>query len=218
MTKRAHNFQNLSGKRFGRLVVIDEAPKGIRNKVRWQCLCDCGNEVVTYADNLRSGHTSSCGCLSRDISRKMLTTHGKAGRGNTHPLFRVWMAIKNRCYNQNSTAYKDYGGRGIKLCKEWQEFQPFYEWAMKNGYKTGLEIDRTDNDSGYCPENCRFITAKQNNRNKRNNRYITIDGETKTLSAWSELYNLNHTTILHRLRDGWKDKELLVPPGHNVRA
>ncbi|MDI6789928.1 MAG: hypothetical protein QME44_04465 [Thermodesulfobacteriota bacterium] len=125
--------------------------------------------------------------------------------------------MKTRCYNDKEPCWKNYGGRGIKVCAEWQEFVPFMKWALANGYRPGLEIDRRDNDGDYSPDNCRFVTTVVNMRNKRNNHPITIGGETRILAEWAEISGLHHTLVLYRLRDGWDEEDLLVPVGtyHN---
>lgn len=147
------------GEIFGKLKVVSFAgKKGYCSK--YLCRCSCGNEKVILDYNLRSGNTKSCGCSSRYSSLK----HG--GSGTT--LFTLWCKMKQRCYDSNVPEYKNYGGRGIEICNEWMEnFGTFYVWAIENGYEKGLEIDRKDNNGDYGPANCRFVTRKQNSRNRR---------------------------------------------------
>ena len=110
-------------------------------------------------------------------------------------LFNTWQTMKGRCENPNRPKFKDYGGRGIKVCKEWHEASSFILWALSHGYEKGLQLDRINNDGDYCPENCRFVTPKQNSRNKRNSRMLTVNGETKCVSEWSEIVGISPYTI-----------------------
>ena len=138
------------GKKFGRLTVTEEHERG-RNGTYWKCDCDCGNEVWVYRGKLTIGHTKSCGCIVRSLDGL-----------SKHPLYDTWTGIKDRCYNKNSQSYKNYGGRGIKLSKDWENFKSFYNWSIKNGYKKGLSIDRINNDGNYSPDNCQWITVSEN--------------------------------------------------------
>lgn len=159
---------DLEGLRYGRLVVIERAenyisPQGQARK-RWLCHCDCGNVVVVLARGLISGTTRSCGCLQREIARTTFTKHGMW----SSRLHTIWSSMKSRCYNEKSRSYKYYGGRGITICDKWlHDFQVFFDWAMANGYKDNLSIDRIDPNGNYCPDNCRWITMAEQQRNKR---------------------------------------------------
>ena len=205
---------DLTDQRFGRLTVIERdenyvSPSG-RRAAHWICECDCGTRITIIGAALREGVTRSCGCLAREESRKRViqqfTTHGKR---HTR-LYEIWKAMKSRCNNPNSSNYKYYGGRGIKVCDEWMnDFQKFWDWAMANGYRDDLSIDRIDNDKGYSPDNCRWDTAKRQRNNRRNNRVFTVDGETKTLAEWCEIYEKSYCTSSARLRRGWTIEEAL---------
>lgn len=154
---------DLTGQRFGRLTVLERAEnKGAY--VCWKCRCDCGIEKIIAGYCLKSGKTQSCGCLQIERTAEAHTTHGKY---HTR-LHGIWTDMKARCNNPNRKAYKDYGGRGITVCEEWHNsFETFYEWAMANGYSDDLTIDRIDNDKGYSPDNCRWATMADQNKNKR---------------------------------------------------
>jgi hypothetical protein len=153
---------NLIGCRFTRLLVIEKAiPRG------WYCLCDCGAKVIVKAYRLKDGHTKSCGCWKRDQTIIRNTKHGL----RYLPIYRIWKAIRERCYYPKHKSYKDYGGRGIEVCTEWRaEASAFIEWAMANGYQKGLTIDRINTNGDYSPDNCRFVTHKENCNNRRNSK------------------------------------------------
>jgi hypothetical protein len=115
-------------------------------------------------------------------------------------LFNVWQSMKGRCENPNIPKYKDYGGRGIKVCEEWHKASNFVLWALSHGYKQGLQLDRIDNNGDYCPENCHFVTPQENSRNRRNTKYLTINGETKRVVEWCALLGLNQYTVYDWIR------------------
>lgn len=127
------------------------------------------------------------------------TIHGLYANNKT--LFNTWQTMKGRCENPKREKYKDYGGRGIKVCAEWQSAEHFVRWALSNGYSEGLQLDRIDNNGDYCPENCRFVTPKENSRNKRNNKHLTINGETKCVAEWSEIVGISQFTIYWWMRE-----------------
>lgn len=155
---------DLTGQRFGRLLVSRRA-KSVGRFRAWHCICDCGGEKVIRQDYLRIGMTRSCGCLQTE-GRYKWATHGHTGSS----LHTRWRTFRSRCANPNNGRYKDYGGRGIYVCDQWNDFNVFYEWAMTNGYQPELQIDRRDNDGPYSPENCRWVTPKENMANRRNSR------------------------------------------------
>jgi hypothetical protein len=122
-----------------------------------------------------------------------------------------WQSMKRRCYNKNCKDYKNYGGRGIKVCDEWLDFIPFMQWSIENGYSDDLELDRIDNGGNYEPGNCRYVEKKENNRNKRNNHYLEINGKVKTISEWSEESGVSSKTIQSRIKYGWENENLILP-------
>lgn len=204
---------DLTGQRFGRLTVISRAENSNSGKSRWLCRCDCGNECVVHSLSLRSGNTKSCGCLRSEVSQKKATTHGLSKTS----LFHVWWAMKSRCANPNNKAYKNYGGRGISVCSEWQDSEPFFEWAFANGYRKGLTIERIDVNGNYEPNNCKWASAKEQARNKTNSRIIEIDGVLKPLAQWCEEYDIDYFVAYQRINKlGWEPKKALTVPPRNI--
>ena len=174
-------FIDLTGKRFGRLVVIERKENTKQGRARWLCKCDCGNTTIVSSDSLNSGHTSSCDCLRRERSSVALSRLASSRTGEKNPsykhgdtgskLYYVWAEMIQRCSNPSHRRYEDWGGRGIKVCEEWRnDYSAFKNWAVSNGYKEGLSIDRINNDGNYEPTNCRWATSKEQNQNKRNYR------------------------------------------------
>lgn len=193
---------DLIGQRFNRLLVVEKIGT-INQKVMWKCKCDCGNFVNVHTSNLRSNRVKSCGCYKLDKLVKRSTKHNQR---HTR-LYEVWKSLKQRCLNSNSNAYKNYGGRGITICEEWKnDFQLFYDWSMKNGYKKGLTIDRINNNDSYKPNNCRWVTRQAQANNTRTNRYIEYNGIIHTISEWSRILNISYSKLRYHLQ---KDKNYI---------
>ena len=158
---------DLTGQRFGRLVVIREAGRDKGGHVLWLCRCECGNEVTVRGDHLRNEDTTSCGCYQRECVAEAHTTHGMSKTR----LFSIWQDMLQRAGFYKGAPEKvkhNYQDRGITVCDEWLVFENFRDWALSHSYKEGLQIDRRDNDKGYCPENCRWVSPKENTNNRRN--------------------------------------------------
>lgn len=201
-----------TGEKFGKWTVIGKAPNHITRGgypvSMWDCVCECGTRRAVRGNDLRLGKSVSCGCslAENPAARK----HGAAG---SH-LYKVYYGMKARCYNPNNKNYKHYGGRGIEICEEWRSFEAFAEWADKSGYAEGLTIERKDVNEGYCPQNCCWITQKEQTRNKRNTVYITAQGETKTLLEWAKQLNVPASMLKARQARGWTDEEIIsIPKG-----
>ena len=178
--------------KYGRLTVIETfIEKGRRKAI---CKCDCGNTKTVQMTHLKSGATKSCGCYHKDRIKETKCTHGKT-RTSLH---NRWKAIKQRCCNPNNKRYKDYGARGKTLCNDWLEFKVFEKCALDNGYAENLTLDRIDNNKGYSPDNCRWVTTVVNNRNRR----TTANIEGKPLKEVSEEYGIKYTTLRDRYYNG----------------
>ena len=203
--------KDLTGKRFGRLVVVGYYGKktcGNQKKSTWLCNCDCGNQTIVGIGELRDGGTQSCGCIQKEFAGSLNRTHNLSGKcGRLYPL---WKSVKYRCYCKTSKDYANYGGRGIVMCDEWKnDFLVFYNWAISNGYKEDLTIDRIDNNGNYEPSNCRWADWKTQNRNTRRNRLLFYNGKTLCVSEWAETIGIKCGTLFQRIRKGMSAKEAI---------
>ena len=194
-----HKFVDLTGQKLNLLTVLElsHIEKGQRI---WKCKCDCGRITYVSTNKLKNKNTKSCGCL-----RHKTKTNLKHNKHNTR-LYHIWNGMKQRCNNPNTIKYQNYGGRGIKVCKEWQnDFIAFYNWAIENGYdetksRKEQSIDRINVNGNYEPNNCRWVTQSENCRNRNNNVYLTKNGITKTIVVWCEEFNLNQKLVSHRAK------------------
>ena len=180
---------DLTGQRFGRLVVVSRERNAQCGNSRWLCDCDCGGKTIVQGSSLRAGSTKSWGCLE--------TGGYKHGMTYGSPVYSLWMDIKKRCYNKNYKQAKDYSGRGITVCAEWlNDFAIFHKFCMENGWKKGLEIDRKDNNGNYTPDNCRFVEQSENKRNARHTKYWVIgDRKYRSSSLAAEGEGVSRGTI-----------------------
>lgn len=197
---------DLTGQRFGRLVVSRRAECGGK-KPLWHCVCDCGVICLVRGYRLRSGETRSCGCLS-DETRARPRSHGLASKGTRSPEYEVWRTMRARCANPNVPCYEYYGGRGIKVCERWSSFANF---IADMGARPTAEhsIDRRDVNGDYTPSNCEWVTAKHQQRNRRNNRTLTYCGRTLTVAEWAETLGVKQRLLLVRLSRGWSVERTL---------
>ena len=204
---------DLTGNKFGYLTAIRmsdvRTPK--THRIQWECVCECGKQVVIPAHKLRGGETKSCGCHKYDCNHR-----SKKAKNNPR-LYNIYRGMKKRCENPTHYAYKDYGGRGITICDEWEKFGPFCDWALANGYDPNASakqctLDRIDNSKGYSPDNCRWTTMLEQNNNKRNNKFLTYNGKTQTVAEWSRECGLKSNVIAQRLHRGWSVEKTLSTP------
>ena len=211
-------FMDLTGQRFSRLEVISRAENHGR-RTMWNCRCDCGNEVVVRAENLRSGNSKSCGCLR-------IENHPRTANGWSHTrLASIFGGMKQRCYNSKNPEYYLYGGRGIKVCEEWMsDSNSFYSWALDHGYvedstQTERSIDRIDVNGDYCPGNCRWVDSYTQANNTRRNIYYEFNGYKHTLTEWSRIVGIKHGTLYNRINKlGWSLEEALtLPTSHTTQ-
>lgn len=212
MSKRKNPLAKI-GDKYNRWTVIGEPTKNSIGQLCYLCRCECGNERNKEFSAIYSGHSKSCGCLRNENTARRNTKHGAAQRGAMTRLYKEWRSMRNRCKYESMDDYYLYGGRGIKVCDEWQsDFAAFRNWALWNGYDDLLVLDRIDTNGNYEPSNCRWVTLAENGQNKRNNRLITAFGETKCMSAWGsdQRCKIKTTALQHRLNTGWGPEEAIT--------
>jgi len=197
---------DLMGQKFNRLTVIGVAENSKAGKSRWVCRCDCGNTSIVTGSDLKNGHIRSCGCLKDEINSTIHTVHGMT----QDPIHACWNNMKQRCQNPKASGYPLYGGRGIRVCDEWQDFQTFYGWAVSHGYEEGLTIERIDVNGNYCPENCTWIPKSEQNNNTRQNHYLTYDGRTMPLNQWAREIGITSASLRYRIRAGWDEGRIFT--------
>lgn len=192
--KNIKRTNNLIGQRFGKLVVVGLDDK-VTRKTYWICQCDCGNIKSVRSDSLQCGAIKSCGCLKKAQDKINLTANHSHKQSGTR-IYHTWQGIKRRCENPNDARYLRYGGRGIKVCDEWKHsFEAFWEWALKNGYKDNLTIDRINNDGDYCPDNCRWADTETQCNNRESNIKIKIGNTTKSLLEWCKIFDVDYSAV-----------------------
>lgn len=193
-------------KRFGRLVVVADGGRNSNGSCRWHVRCDCGVEKCVDGYHVRAGNIRSCGCLNRELTAERNRTHGYC---TIAPLaYASWKGMLSRCLDPQNPAYKHYGGRGIVICKAWKDFLAFYGDMGERA--PSLSLDRIDGDKGYEPSNCRWSTLQEQNQNRKNTQYLTIDGETHPRIVWLRRYGLGTSTFRQRIARGLSPKEALT--------
>lgn len=193
---------DITGQTYGDLYVID----GYGSVCT--CRCSCGATVNIRKGNLRSGHTQSCGCRCSEVCGNNFTTHGSTGSR----LHNIWRDIKKRCLNKNYKQFYLYGGRGITICPEWLDYANFANWSLSHGYADNLTIERINVNGNYEPNNCTWIPAPLQARNKRTNHFVEHNGKRLTLAEWSKQTGIRQGTISYRLSHGWTAEQALTTP------
>lgn len=205
--------ENLVGLRFTRLVVNEFAYKDDHSNNYWKCVCDCGAEITVAQSSLRRTLTQSCGCLQKERARESNSTHRMSNTSE----YRIWCGIIQRTSNVKEVLYEYYGGRGIKVCERWlRSFENFYE---DMGPRPGPEysIERINNERNYCPENCKWSTDVEQNRNRRSNVMITFEDKTMCMTDWAEEKYINLSTLRDRLSRGWSIEKALNTPARFIQ-
>ena len=189
-------FIDLTEIKFGKLKVLNRSEnRGKGDRISWLCKCDCGNRIIAIACNLRNSHTKSC------IKCSYIGRYKKHGKTESK-IYQLWSSMKSRCFNKNEPAYKNYGERGITICDRWMDFQNFY--SDMGDCPIGMTLDRVDNNGNYSPENCRWASWKEQQNNRRNNKFILHKGEYKTISQWFPNINVKEYRKIHRrIKSGW---------------
>lgn len=196
------------GKKIHRLTVLNLCDYRLGGQAVWHCKCDCGNEIDVRGACLRNGHTKSCGCLQKETGGRKPTHNGYKTR-----LYSIWVGMIKRCYTPSSGNYRLYGKRGISVCDEWRNsFISFRDWALANGYKDCLTIDRIDGNKNYEPSNCRWATQKEQSNNISTNHYLEANGKRMTVCQWAEYLGVNHKTLETRIHRGWSDERVVNTP------
>lgn len=207
---RARALPSIVGKKFKFLTVLDErrVKQGLgKSKFDVLVQCVCGVTKWVEERSVRRGLVTSCGSCANK-------THG----GSKTPEYFVWRSMLARCQNKKHPAYKNYGGRGVSVCKDWLSFANFVADVGKQPFK-GASIDRIDNNLGYSKENCKWSNATEQNRNRRTNRFVTVAGVTKTIVEWAQEVGLRHNTLSYRLSHGWKPEDAIkVKPNFSNRV
>lgn len=202
------NIQNHLGEHINhvKVVGIDTSTTHF-NASRWIFQCDCGNYFSDIPSRVLSGHRKSCGC----IKGKTSLTHGCNG----NPFYPTWWSMMQRCYNESNHNFHRYGKRGITVCREWHNPQNFIDWATNTvGCKSSLTLDRIDNDKGYSPDNCRWVSMREQSNNRSSTRFETIDNVTMPFSYWCEKYNISPASVRARMKNGMPFKQALTEPLH----
>lgn len=220
MQQKDYRGQNVSGKKFGRLLVVSCYPiyQEDSKPPAWQCKCDCGNVTYVPTGRLTSGNTKSCGCIHKEQLVARVRKHGhKPQNGRVHPLYYRWYGMIQRCEHPNNRAYRWYGAKGIKVCKRWHDFQLFLD-DMEKDFRANLTIERRDSNKDYCPSNCYWAPwSKQHETKGDHSKMLTLNGKTLPLKEWSKRTGIKRGTIHSRLAGGWSVEKTLTLPLDTTR-
>jgi len=213
-------LRNLTGQRFGRLVALRRVSRDGSDRCRnalWACRCTCGGHTLVSSNHLVRGAIRNCGCLRRQVTAERSSTHGHKRYGTVSRIYTTWCNMTQRCTNRKCPDYPRYGGRGINVCERWRKFANFLK-DMGEPPSDRHQIDRINNDQGYRPSNCRWVTPRANRRNTRRNRPLTYKGRSQCLAAWAKETGVKASTIRSRLKAGWPVERALTKPGRNERG
>lgn len=199
---------DLTGQTFGKLLVVCRHGSDKHQKATWLCKCECGGQTIAATGSLRSGNTTSC-CGRREVLGNAMRTHGRSQTGT----YRIWKKLRARCENPSTPNFHLYGGRGITVCDRWSKFELFLKDV---GERPSLahSLDRIDNNKGYSPDNCRWATRKQQNRNTRRNHLLTMGGETECMAYWAERAGVTQDFLKKRIWAGWPLYLAISAPKH----
>lgn len=210
-SQKMRHYENIIGKTFGNLTVIEQ----IGNSIFVKCKCLCGGETIVEAYKLIGGKVLSCGCLNKSNIVLAVKKHGKS----KSKIYKVYTSMLRRCYQEKNKSYHNYGGRGISVCSEWKGehgFENFYSWALKHGYQEidsmRCTLDRIDYNGNYTPKNCRWVDMTVQNNNRRDNHLISYKGQTHTIAQWARILDVNVHTLQSRIARGWTDEEIIGRP------
>ena len=201
-------FIDLTGRKYNRWTVIGyDKERSTRDNKYWICQCECGTIKSLWRGNIVNGNSKSCGCWNKEAARNRKNAHHESKTR----LYNVWVKMRSRCNDPKDKSYPRYGGRGITVCKEWENYFSFKEWAIKTGYDKDAKfgqctIDRINVNGNYQPDNCRWISMKEQCYNRRSNRRITYHGETLTATEWEKKLGYRKGTIIKRLHNGWSEE------------
>lgn len=207
---------DIVGQKFNNLLVVERLEETQNGRYLFKCLCDCGNDKIVEGRQIKTGRVNSCGCMEREARRNAQVTHGMTYTR----VYAIYSKMKLRCYNKTNKSYLDYGGRGVKICDEWlgeNGFINFMNWAMENGYKEHLSIDRIDVNGNYEPSNCRWATIEEQANNKRTNLFFTYNNETKTLAQWCVDLRLKYDPVHKRIKSGYSFEKAITFRLHKVK-
>ncbi len=210
MARRGKPREDLSGRRYGRWTVISEGQPRYHGKSRiiyWTCRCDCGVIREVCGNTLKNGDSTSCGCFHNEVTGRINRRHGKTGSR----VYRIWQNMLNRCRREKDEFWHCYGGRGITVCERWKVFENFLDDMGEP--PGGLSLERIDSNGPYSPENCRWASMKEQQRNRRNNHLLCLNGKSQCLSAWAEELGMKVNVIQMRLAHGWPFDEALSISG-----
>lgn len=191
-------FEDLSGRKYNKLTVICKNGKTNGGDIKWLCKCDCGNEKTITGSKLKSGWTKSCGCMQKEWAANKFSKH----KLSQTQLYKCWERMKSRCLNKNNNRYYRYGGRNIKVCSEWLDFNNFSYWALSNGYKEGLTIERIDVNGNYEPNNCTWITPAAQMRNTSRTVWVEYKNSKICMAEFSRMTGISVNVIRNRLKKG----------------